>query len=229
MAAEREALWGWDLDESPAEPSADQADTGTEVDHDPITEPLPLAEPTTEGDGVDDWYDEREPTYTRAFTGTPIGSSVGALTFKAAPAPWYRTKRGVIGVIAAAAAVLLSVAVLQLVRGSSTDADQPSAPAPSAEPTAENTPPSPVGPEPSMSAPAPPPAPPPPPPPPPSPQDSAPAYQPYYPAPRNPAPSQSNKPEIGVTRPPMSVAPDVRAPRPGEGQPGDGRGSGRWF
>lgn len=109
MAAEREALWGgWDLDESPAEPSARQADDETAVDHDPITEPLPVAEPdpvtetaaeeASPAEEPDDWYEDREPGYAHAFTGRPIGSSVSALTFRAAPTPpWYKTKRGVIG------------------------------------------------------------------------------------------------------------------------------------
>ncbi|AMO61468.1 hypothetical protein MPHLCCUG_02656 [Mycolicibacterium phlei] len=62
MAAERDALWGWDPDE-PAP-----------VDHDPITEPIPVAAPEApethevpqvhevpEAPPADDWYDDRHP------------------------------------------------------------------------------------------------------------------------------------------------------------------------
>lgn len=241
--AEREALWGWDLDESPADPADEDAGYGaqhhgpwTDHDdgrngHDPVTEPIPLAhdlapheddladmesewtEPPQAFAEPDTWDDVRETSYARTFIERPAGSPISTLTFKPAPNPWYRRKPAAIALIAVAAGALLFAIVPMVLRGDASSPEESTGVAP-APPTSAALP-SPTGAQPRLtSAPAPPPPPPPPPaaPPPPVPvQDSGPAYSPYYP-PRNSSPPQSNKPDIGVTRAPISVAPDKRGP-----------------
>jgi hypothetical protein len=156
-------------------------------------------------------------------------SNNSALTFRAPPPPWYRTKQTRIALIAAASAAV-AVPVVVLVwpsspassPGESTSvsphASTSAQPAPSAQPTPINAPP-----------------PPPPPPPPPSEApDSAPAdSQPYW---TRPAPPPTQKPDIGVTRTPVTRAPISVAPVPrhpsenNSSTPGDGRkrGCGGW-
>ena len=251
--AERGALWGWDLDEFPAEPTGD--DTGYEADqpaddaghdsrngHDPITEPIPLAHDDLAGVPEEDladmaepeptdlpeaaaepetWADARETSYARPFIERPAGTPISTLTFKPAPNPWYRTKPAAIALVALVAGALLLAILPLALRGGASGSDEPTgvAPAPSTNVAPSSAPPpspSAAQPRPS-STPAPPPLPPPPPPPPapaPAPvQDNGPAYTPYYP-PRNSSPSQSDKPDVGVTRAPISVAPDKRGPIP---------------
>lgn len=128
---------------------------------------------------------------------------INTWNFKPAPVPWYRTRGAAIALIAAAvaaAAIVVSL-VLLLLRGSSpVDDDEPTSVAPSAT----TAPPSP---SPSLRVGVPP-APPPPPPPP---TQEAPRAPVYRPAPR---PSQSKKPEIGVTRTPITRSPISVAPQP---------------
>jgi hypothetical protein len=74
--AERASLWGRDIDEASADLDDGNVSNGP---HGPISEPIPV---------VDDDYDVRR---------SSPGSS---LTFKPAPAPWYRTRRGLVVLIA---------------------------------------------------------------------------------------------------------------------------------
>jgi hypothetical protein len=170
---------------------------------------------------------------TWTVNGQLRASNNSALTFRAPPPPWYRTKQARIALIAAvSAAVAVPVVVLVWPSspasspGESTSVSpQPSTsaqPAPtSAQPTPINAPPPP---------PPPPPLPPPPPPPPPTEDtDSAPAYtQPRW------TPPQTEKPDVTptpVTRAPISVAPVPRQPSENNSStPGDGprRGCGGW-
>jgi hypothetical protein len=129
--------------------------------------------------------------------------------FKPAPVPWYRTRGAALALLAAglaAAAIVVSV-VLLLLRGSSSVDDEQST---SVAPTTATT----VEPSPSLRVGVPPAAPPPPPPPPPT-QEEAPRQPAYRPTQR---PRETKKPEIGVTRTPVtrspiSVAPQQRQPR----------------
>ncbi|ULE32266.1 hypothetical protein [Mycobacterium sp. IDR2000157661] len=249
--AERGALWGWDLEEIPVEPTDDaRYDAGYEVHHDgaeaihvrdtahdPITEPIPLtsddigaapaddladftafADPPRAAVEADSWDEPRPTSYAHPFIERPAGIAiVGTLTFKPARNPWYRTKAALTALLLLAAAALLLAIVPMVLRSDSAgpDGSTDGAPAPSSSAAPSSAPPSPPGVQPTLTsvpAVAPPPPPPPPAPPPPaSVQDSAPGYTPYYP-PRNSSPSQSNKPEIDVTRAPISVAPDRRGP-----------------
>lgn len=120
--------------------------------------------------------------------------------FKPAPTPWYRTRRAVIALVAAglAAAAIVVSAVLLLLRDTTDDAP----PAPTPEPLST------VVPSPSLrvGVPA---APPPPPPPPPA--QEAPR-SPVYRPPQQQRPTK--KPEIGVTRTPVTRSPISVAPQP---------------
>jgi hypothetical protein len=232
---ERDVLWDWDLDDPAVEPeNADDSVT----DHEPNTEPIPVVEAEeqlAEQSYEEMWAnDERETSYARPFLERVPGSPITTLTFKPAPSPWYRRKPAVIALIAAAAVALLFAILPSLMRGPASAPEDSTgvapAPATSAEPASASRPPPTGDARPALtSAPAPapprPPLPPPPtPPPPPAPaQDDVPAYTPYYPAPRDSSPSRSNKPDIGVTRAPISVAPDVHAPPPDDAKVGDGR------
>jgi hypothetical protein len=145
---------------------------------------------------------------TWTVNGQLRASDSSTLTFRPPPEPWYRTKQaGIALLVVAAAAVIVPIVVLAW-PDSSSPAPGPStsvAPQPSAA-------------QPSSSAPAPtpinlpPPLPPPPPPPPPPPEDtgSAPTYnEPDW---TRPAPEPTQKPNVDVTRAPISVAPVPRRP-----------------
>jgi hypothetical protein len=130
--------------------------------------------------------------------------------FEPAPVPWYRSKVAVTALIATAAAAIALVVsgVLLLVGGPDTAVDDsttsvtPTAPTTVASSESETTPESP------------PPLPPPPPPPETSAEPVAPPAQTL--APRAPRPT--SKPEIGVTRTPVTRSPLSVAPqRPGRG------------
>ena len=163
-------------------------------------------------------------------------SNGGAWDFKAsAAAPWYRSKQLVVASAAVAIAAILVTGVLVLLRGPGVEESVSPANSTTAEPKAE---PKPAAPAPALSsAPAlPPPALPPPPPPTAADEITGPAAtRPYYP-PRRSAPSQSDMPEIGVTRTPVTRAPlsatppPPRAPDRNSSTPGDApkRGWGRW-
>jgi hypothetical protein len=234
--ADRETLWGWDIDESPTNLDNDHFSNGH---HDPITKPIPVVgadydlqdEPDDEPSG----YPEEQPgppeevgrafSYARPFIDRRPGS-YSALTFKPAPQPWYRTRRGLVVLIAVVAvAVVLSIIPLLLRSPApdteeSTDAPPTSAgPAPSSAQQTSNS----VAPT-LTSQPAPPPPPPPPPPPSPA-QDDAPVYTRQYPAPRNSEPAM---PDIDVTRAPISVAPEPRTPPPNDADVGK-HGRGRYW
>jgi hypothetical protein len=239
--AERIALWGRDIDESPLDPTDTQIDSGP---HDPITEPIPVVSEDSgeyvedESDGYrvqyapDDeltGYVEDEPTdhyeqlshpegndtaysYAKPFIDRRPGSPGSSLTFKPPPAPWYRTRRGLIVLIAVIVVAVVLAIIPMLLRGPSgapTNVTPTTEPAPSSVAPTTNS----VAPT-LTSQPAPPPPPPPPPasPPPPPPVQDAPVYQPRYQAPRGGSESQPSKPEIGVTRAPISVSPKPVTP-----------------
>ncbi|MGV0810448.1 hypothetical protein ABQF34_00650 [Mycolicibacterium boenickei] len=126
-------------------------------------------------------------------------------SFKPAMVPWYRTRRAMIALTAAAVAACAIVVsgVLLLLRDSpATEGPEPTtAPSPSATSPAPSQPLR-VGVLPAPPAP----------PPPPEQTPQAPSYRPTH------RPSQTKKPEIGVTRTPVtrspiSVAPQPRQPR----------------
>lgn len=222
---ERETLWDWDLDSLPEEPADGDSRNGRE----PITEPIPVLE-------VDDEpYEDLPSEIGRAFTeaGPYIerpGSPIGTLTFKPAPVPWYRTKPARVAFLGAAGLAVVLAIVPLVLRSPGTAPEESTGPAPTATTSAgpaSTTAPSDARPTPT-SAPAPPPPPPPAPPPPA--EDSAPAYTRQYPAPRTAAPPQQEKPEIGVTRAPMSVEPGIRTPPPtNSADIGDGKNRGGFW
>jgi hypothetical protein len=161
-------------------------------------------------------------------------SNSGAWDFKASTAgPWYRSKRLVVASAAVAVAAIVVTVILVLLRGPGVEESVSPANSTTAEPKPGASAPA------LSSAPAPPPAalPPPPPPPPTAAEEitGPAATRPYYP-PRRSAPSQSDMPEIGVTRTPVTRAPlsatppPSRAPDRNSSTPGDAprRGWGRW-
>lgn len=225
---ERATLWDWDLDSLPEDPPDSEGRNG----HEPITEPIPVVDvdadvddvPQDQGDDAS-WHELEEPerdfSYARAFVERPPGSPISALTFKPAPRPWYRTKHAMAALIAAAALAVVLVIIPLVSRSPGARPEESTGPAPtgatSAEPSASSAPPAPSAAQPTLtSAPAPPPPPPPAPPPPAD--DGAPVYTRDYQAPRA---SEPNKPDVDVTRAPISVAPEARTPpvtaKPGEG------------
>lgn len=150
----------------------------------PVTEPIPVVRPLPGG-----------PRHA--------ASAATTLTFKPAPAPWWRTGR-VAAVLAAVVALSIVVALIfWLLRG--TDPESGTTPAP---------PPSPSSTTPTTTAPSPSSEPPPPPPPPPAPEEN-PAPTRQYQPPRQWSSTPRSKPEIGVTRSPISVAPRTRTPPSG--------------
>jgi hypothetical protein len=169
-------------------------------------------------------------------------SNGGVWDFKASAAgPWYRCRRLVVASGALAVAAIVVTGILVSLRGPAVEESVSLAEStPASTPASTTTEPKPAAPAPALSgAPAaPPPALPPPPPPPPTAAEeiTGPAAdRPYYP-PRQPAPSQSDMPEIGVTRTPVTRAPmsatppPPRAPDRNSSTPGDApkRGWGRW-
>ncbi|WP_051288912.1 hypothetical protein [Mycobacterium sp. URHD0025] len=123
-------------------------------------------------------------------------------SFKPAPLPWYRTRPAIIALVAtavAAGAIVVSGVLLLL-------GDSPASRSPATTPS----------PQPSATAPTPsptlrvgvPPAPPEPPPAPPPETPQAPAYRPTH------RPTETKKPEIGVTRTPVTRSPISVAPHP---------------
>lgn len=146
---------------------------------------------------------------TWTVNGQLRASDTSTLTFRSPPAPWYRTKQARITLVAVAAAAVVVPIVLLAWPDSSSTGPAPStsvAPQPSpTQPALSSVPPTPIN--------LPPPLPPPPPPPPaPPPEDtgSAPTYnEPYW---TRPAPEPTQKPNVDVTRAPISVAPVPRRP-----------------
>jgi hypothetical protein len=134
--------------------------------------------------------------------------------------PWYRTKHAVTALAAAGLAAMVVCGVLLMLRSPGTGAEESTTVSPKASTTAQPAPSS-VQPT-QASAPVPPPAPPPPPPS--AAQiNPAPVATDENPPPRPATPSQTEKPEIGVTRTPISVAPQPWPTTPGTNSatPGD--------
>jgi hypothetical protein len=224
--AEHVALWGREIEESPADLENGAVDSGQHAQHDPITEPIRAIPDGFQGVRADeavgyvendaaDEIDASPPeaegrrtfSYAQPFMDRRPGSAGSSLTFKPAPTPWYRTRRALfVPVAVIAVAVLLSI-ISMLLRSPApedpTTVTPTTAPAPSSVPPTSNDVTATL-----TSQPAPP-APPPPATPPPPPAQDAPAYQPRYQA---PAESPAPKPEIGVTRSPISVSPKPVTP-----------------
>lgn len=169
---------------------------------------------------------------TRSWESTLADS--GAWDFKVSTSgPWYRSKRVLIAAAAVAAVALVLTGVILITRASGAGVEESTPVSPSNPTTA--------GPAPSSQAPvlstaiAPPPPPLPPPPPPSADQITTPPTRGYTP-PRRSSPSQSDMPEIGVTRTPVTRAPLSATPPPprtpdrNSSTPGDGPkgGWGRW-
>jgi len=158
----------------------------------------------------------------------------GAWDFKVSVArPWYRSKRILTAAAALAAVALVLTAVILFTRGSGA-AVEDSTPVSPSNPTTAG--PAPSSPAPALSTEIAPPPPPLPPPPPPSADQITVAPTRGYTPPRRSAPSQSDMPEIGVTRTPVTRAPFSATPPPppapdrNSSTPGDGPrgGWGRW-
>lgn len=212
--AERIALWGRDIDHD-SSPDPDNGFTGY-GHQDPITEPIPVVEDENSGygyveaepeyvDDLTDYADTQEAarafSYAKPFLDRRSGSAADSLTFKAAPTPWYRTKRGLIVLLAVFVAALLLAFLPLLLRSPGPEAPTNT---PSTEPMPSSVQPTSTGgaPE-STSQPAPPP---------PLPAPDTPVYRPQYPPSGGGSGSQAPKPEIGVTRAPLSVAPKPVTP-----------------
>lgn len=208
--AEREALrGGWALDELPA---VSEPRDGLDSQHEPVTEPIPLV-------GAEPAGYREDFTYAGPFIDRRPGSLVASLTFKTVRPPWYRARPAVMTICAVAVVGALVALVLVMPRSPGAE-DSPGVAPTTAPPTPGSVSPSPASPptvQPTLTSA---PAPPPPPPPPPA-EDSAPTITRQYPAPRPVAPSEHKKPELGVTRAPISVTPEPRTP-PTSASVGDG-------
>ena len=155
----------------------------------------------------------------------------GAWDFKvSATEPWYRSKRVLTAAAAVAAVALVLTGVILFTRGSGSGVEE-STPGSPTNPTTAG--PAPSSPAPALSTQIAPPPPLPPPPPPSAEQITAPPTRGYTP-PRRSAPTQSDMPEIGVTRTPVTRAPFSATPPPprtpdrNSSTPGDGRRGGGW-
>jgi hypothetical protein len=179
---------------------------------------LPLEPPNS--------FDERSDDLPPGFGGVTRSNGFGApqpftsLTFRVPPAPWYRTNGAkfalvVLGLGTAVAALVVLLWPSSTPEPQPRDAGSTSVPAPS--PSASPTQPAPP------SAQPPPVSPPPLPPAPSADQMAPPASPPAYHPPQYDAPTQK-KPELDVTRAPMSVAPTIKGPAGPSGSaiPGDG-------
>jgi hypothetical protein len=203
-------------------------DRHIEVDDDePITGPILVDDVHDElGDASSDAPDDFAPDDRleigpgrQTFAG-PVGAPIAdTLTFGSTPRPWHRTKRPMIAVIAVAAAAMVAWLVVVALRspGTASEIPKPTVTSPAPAPTTAQLSPT--------TAPPPQPIPPPPlPPPPPPPAQEAPVITGSNPPARSEPPSQTDKPQIGVTRTPISVAPPSVKPAPGgsnSATPGD--------
>ncbi|MGO4444907.1 hypothetical protein AB4Z42_16255 [Mycobacterium sp. 2YAF39] len=248
--AESVALWGRDIDESTAEPDGAHV---TDGQHDPNTAPIPVVSDDSggydpQGDYNVQFVDFDEPggyvkdqssyleeTVEPVASAEPVidrrPSAGSTLTFKPARAPWYRTRRGLIVLIAVIAVAVVLAIIPMLLRTPGPSSEEPANVTPTTEQVPSSVAPTTGGTAPTLtsqparpSAPPPPPASPPPPPPPPPAQD-APVYVPQYQAPRGG--SASDGPQIGVTRAPISVAPKPVTP-PSTAEVGVDGGNGNW-
>ena len=152
------------------------------------------------------------------------------LTFRATPEPWYRTnaaKLVLLGIGLTAAVTSLVVLFWPTSSPAPQDTGTTTAPAPSpsASPTptqsASLQPPAPAELPPGAGLPPPPPPPPPEPPPAP-PQQQQPQYYPRY-----NEPTEQKKPQVDVTRAPISVAPSIKQ-TPTQATPGRNKDGGGW-
>ena len=234
--AERIALWGRDIDDD-SSPDPDNGFAGC-GHRDPITEPIPVVEDEYSGygngyiDGEPEYADDltdiadtqetaRAFSYAKPFLDRRPGSPADSLTFKPAPTPWYRTKRGLIVLLGVIAVVLVLALLPLLLRSPGPDAPTNT---PSTEPTPSSVQPTSTSGAPELTSQ---PAPPPPPPPPPPPAQDAPVYRPQYPSSGGGSGSRAPKPEIGVTRAPISVAPKPVTP-PTSAEVGKHGSTSRW-
>jgi hypothetical protein len=241
---EREARPNWGFDYRQDDPYEDDGWFGREqayVSVDEATEPPhsnPVHDVREERYEAPPAVDRAPPPPTRrvapptvntwTVNGQLRASNNSTLTFRPPRAPWYRTKQATIALIAvAAAAVAVPLVLLVWPDVSSTSPGQPTSVAPQASTTAAQ-------PSPSTAQPTPveafPPLPPPPPPPPlPPAEDAGSADTQPYPQARPTAPEPTQKPDIGVTRTPVTRAPISVAPQPRQSPdnnsatPGDGR------
>lgn len=216
VAAPADELAGHDEHESTyLDPEPEYAEDQTayiEVQHDTVeAEPRRLeAEPES--------HDTQEAvgafSYAQPFIDRRPGSPGDSLTFRSTvTTPWYRTKRGLIVLIGVIIVAVLLALLPMLLRSPGPEA--PTNVTPSTEPAPSSVQPTPTGEAPALTsqpAPPPPPAPPPSPPPPPPPAQDAPVYRPQYPSSGGGSGSQPPKPEIGVTRAPISVSPKPVTP-----------------
>jgi hypothetical protein len=220
--AESVALWGRDIDESSADLDVTHVSDGP---RDPITEPIPVFSRVS--GGYDGQFEEAVAYAEPVIDRRPSAGST--LTFKPAPVPWYRTKRGLIVLIAAIAVAAVLAIVPMLLRTPGPGSEEPTNVTPTTGPAPSSAQPTTAG---SLaptltSQPASPPTPPPPPPAaPPPPAQDAPVYTRQYPAPGGSAP-KADEPQIGVTRAPISVAPKPVTP-PSTAEVGVDGGNGNW-
>lgn len=178
----------------------------TAVDHEPATEPIPLA-------AVEDIAGHVAAEHATTHGYLPTALDLVASSSRGQPL--YRTKPAATAVVAAAIIALVTGGWL-LARHPATAVEQSNTEASTtAAPTPTTAPPTPV------SVAKPPPAPPPPPPPPPPAERTYSPPQRQY-SPRYSEPTTAQKPRVDVTRAPMSVAP-VPKPVPGSDSntPGD--------
>jgi hypothetical protein len=176
-----------------------------DADYNYVLEDVPQGHPVGIAWSETEWgHPERqpEPVPRAATEGRFDAFDATTWNFKPAPPPWYdstQAKLAIAAVSAAAVAMVVSI-VLLLLPGSSGD-DEPSTSTSTSPTTTATT---------ATSS-----ALPPPPPPPPPPTSEAPSQAPVIGRPRQPT-RQSNKPEIGVTRTPVTRSPlSVSPQRPG--------------
>jgi hypothetical protein len=232
---EREAPPDWGFDHRQADPYDDDGWFGG--DH--VAEPTFVDDPPTPPHGEpavhakEAYVTPREvapapPTPTRRSSTSTVNtwtvngqlraSDTSTLTFRAPPEPWYHAKHARIALIAVvAAAAVVPIALLAWPDSSPTNPAPATSVAPpptTTQPALSSAPPTPIN--------LPPPPPPPAPPPPPPDTGTAPTYdQPYW---TPSAPEPTKKPDVDVTRAPISVAPVPRQPTgTNSANPGDGR------
>ena len=211
------------------------------IEDDNVDAPSGYVGAETEFVGAEYEYDEQDPGYVEAepepqetretvgafsyaepFIDRRPGSPGDSLTFKPyVTTPWYRTKRGLIVLIALVVVAVVLALMPLLLRGPS---DEPTNVTPSTEPAPSSVQPSATSVAPSLTSP---PAPPPPPAPSPPPAQETPVYRPQYPSSGGGYGSQAPKPEIGVTRAPISVAPKPVTP-PTSAEVGKHGSTSRW-
>ncbi|MCW2519338.1 MAG: hypothetical protein JWR46_1957 [Mycobacterium sp.] len=147
---------------------------------------------------VPEWVEPAPPTEAEEQTFDAFNATTW--NFKPAPTPWYRTGLSLTVIVALSIAVVALVVsvVLLAFRGSPAEENIPAnAPGTSTAPTTETAP--------VATSEEPPPPPPPPAPPPPPPTAAEVSRAPVYQRP----PQPTKKPEINVTRSPMSVHPQM--------------------